>query len=282
MNFNHLLNISLFLLLGFGVSLKSHSNQTRIEKDILNNQPLVIHTLVALADNKNQLIVPVPESLGNGQNTKSNLYWGALYGVKNYLKNKVGWELVTTLETKDNRILERIVLKRNFKRNGKSIAVYMIAEAWDGKYISDTVKQFMKYNAGNDVLDLKVNDHHLQAGGQAHLMVYIGHNVLMDFAGFRSQLFEQTPITKENPENDAIVLACKSKPYFQDLLEKISAHPVLLTTGLMAPEAYSLHAAIKQWVSGTNDIEIKKAAAKSYSQFQKTGLKAAERLFGVQ
>jgi hypothetical protein len=60
--------LSLTFLFGFGFSLKSHSNQTRIEKDISNNEAIVIHTLVALADNKNQFIVPVPESLGNGQN----------------------------------------------------------------------------------------------------------------------------------------------------------------------------------------------------------------------
>jgi len=54
-----------------------------------------------------------------------------------------------------------------------------------------------------------------------------------------------------------------------------------MTTGLMAPEAYSLDAAITEWVSGAKDNQIRKAAAKSYNKYQKTGLKAAERLFGV-
>ena len=38
-----------------------------------------IHVFVALCDNKYQGIVPVPESIGNGQNARTNLYWGAAY-----------------------------------------------------------------------------------------------------------------------------------------------------------------------------------------------------------
>ncbi|WP_176700834.1 hypothetical protein [Gilliamella sp. Fer4-1] len=37
----------------------------------------VIHVLVALCDNKYQKIVPVPKAIGNGQDPKSNLYWGS-------------------------------------------------------------------------------------------------------------------------------------------------------------------------------------------------------------
>ncbi len=43
-----------------------------------------IHIFVALCDNKNQGIVPVPPILGNGEDPKNNLYWGALYGVKTF------------------------------------------------------------------------------------------------------------------------------------------------------------------------------------------------------
>jgi hypothetical protein len=36
-----------------------------------------IHVFVALCDNKNQGIVPVPEKLGRGDDPDGNLYWGA-------------------------------------------------------------------------------------------------------------------------------------------------------------------------------------------------------------
>ena len=53
-----------------------------------------IHVFVALCDNDNQGIVPVPSKLGNGQDPKNNLYWGALYGVKTHFKNSKDWTLV--------------------------------------------------------------------------------------------------------------------------------------------------------------------------------------------
>lgn len=49
----------------------------------------------------------------------------------------------------------------------------------------------------------------------------------------------------------------------------------------MTPEAYTLHAAIEEWISGASDINIRKTAAKSYNKYQKTGIKAAEKLFWV-
>ncbi|HEX6738364.1 MAG TPA: hypothetical protein VF310_08840, partial [Vicinamibacteria bacterium] len=57
--------------------------------------PLVAHVFVALCDNKNQGIVPVPARLGNGQDPAGNLYWGARYGVRTYLARDAGWTAVT-------------------------------------------------------------------------------------------------------------------------------------------------------------------------------------------
>jgi hypothetical protein len=42
-----------------------------------------------------------------------------------------------------------------------------------------------------------------------------------------------------------------------------------------------LHTAISQWIAGGSDVAVKKAAAKSYDDYQNTGRKAVERLFGI-
>ena len=51
-----------------------------------------IHVFVALCDNDNQGIVPVPKKLGNGNDPGNNLYWGALYGIRTYLKKSKDWD----------------------------------------------------------------------------------------------------------------------------------------------------------------------------------------------
>ncbi|NQY66691.1 MAG: hypothetical protein HRT72_03070, partial [Flavobacteriales bacterium] len=53
---------------------------------ISNGQTRMIHVFTALCDNENQGIVPVPSLIGNGKDVRNNLYWGAGYGVKSFLK----------------------------------------------------------------------------------------------------------------------------------------------------------------------------------------------------
>ena len=72
--------------------------------------PKTIHVFVALCDNVNQGIVPVPGQLGNGQVARTNLYWGAAFGVKSFFKYKTSeWKLIKTIAQKNPDILERIL-----------------------------------------------------------------------------------------------------------------------------------------------------------------------------
>ena len=282
MNRKNIIIIVLLFCFNSFILVFASSTQNRIDRDVAENKPVVIQVSVALADNKHQWIAPVPAQIGNGQDARTNLYWGALYGLKTYLIKKAGWKKIASVNAEDERILERIVLKKSFFRKGRSIPVYMIADAWDGKYIGDTIKQFMRYNAGDDVFSVSADGQQIYAGGKAHLIVYIGHNALMDYGGMKNFFVSEQEPTEGNPDNDSIVLACKSQPYFYSRLIKVSAHPLVLTTGLMAPESYTLHAAIEKWINGADDIQVRKAAASAYNKYQKTGVRAAERLFGFQ
>jgi len=109
--------------------------------------------------------------------------------------------------------------------------------------------------------------------GAADLVVYIGHNGLMDFTVAQPQR-GPSPGTRQ-----AIILACKSKPYFQPALAHLQCRAVLLTTGFMAPEAYTLEAALAGYLRDETGPAIKDRAARAYHKYQKCGLKAARRLF---
>ena len=52
-----------------------------------------------------------------------------------------------------------------------------------------------------------------------------------------------------------------------------------LLGGFMAPEAYTLEAALSGWLRGEAAPAIKDRAARAYHQYQKCGLTAARRLF---
>ena len=61
------------------------------------------HVFVALADNKNQGIVPVAAILGNGEDPVHNLYWGSAYGVKTFFSRSADWELLRPCQGRSQR-----------------------------------------------------------------------------------------------------------------------------------------------------------------------------------
>jgi len=105
------------------------------------------------------------------------------------------------------------------------------------------------------------------------LAVYVGHDGLMDFP------LEKTFHGAGEEKREVIVLACASKSFFAAGLRPTGAQPVLWTTGLMAPEAYTLKAAVEGWIAGERGEKIRERAAGAYSKYQKIGLAGAQRLF---
>jgi hypothetical protein len=87
------------------------------------------------------------------------------------------------------------------------------------------------------------------------------------------------PQQKNGSHREAIVLACASKQFFREAVRASGAYPLLWTTGLMAPEAYTLKAALDGWIEKEDREQIRDRASAAYDKYQKCGLKAAHRLF---
>lgn len=225
-----------------------------------------IHVFVALCDNVNQGIVPVPKALGNGQNPRTNLYWGALYGMKTHFKRSKDWEFVKTLPTKNTKILERVLFKH------KTSNTYILADAYDGKFIKQTTIDFLKASSGDHSAEISINDQQVNFGGDSDLLAYIGHDGLMEFR------LEEKFTPKNTKKRDAIILACISKEYFKPYLQQTGANPLIWSTGLMSPEAYTLKWAIDGWILNETDAEIRERAAKAYHKYQKCGMRGARGL----
>lgn len=114
----------------------TNSANNPIEKAAVNSIP-VIHVFVVLADNINQGIVPVSASLGNGDSPKTNLYWGAAFGIRTFFSNNKDWELLSVTPNPGTTILERCIFKH--RRN----QVLLVADAYRGKEISQTTWDFL-------------------------------------------------------------------------------------------------------------------------------------------
>lgn len=94
-----------------GHSVLAAQTSPSVSDTLIPNAARVIHVFVALCDNKHQGIVPVPASIGNGQDPANNLYWGCAGGVKGYFKKRANWQLLSTTKHVSKIILERCVFK---------------------------------------------------------------------------------------------------------------------------------------------------------------------------
>ena len=86
------------------------------------------------------------------------------------------------------------------------------------------------------------------------MVVYIGHNGLMDF--------ELPPPPKAEPRGrrpDVVVLCCKSQSYFSIRVELAGGRPVLTTTQFMYPGSFILEAAADGWLRGAPPPDFARA-----------------------
>lgn len=166
----------------------------------------------------------------------------------------------------DSLILERLIFKH------KSKNYYIVADAYNGKNIKNATETFLRSSAGMIKDTVMVDNKTIGIEGNSKLVAYIGHNGLMDFS------IQEEFANTDNETRDVIILACYSKSYFQPHLENSKVNPLVWTTGLMAPEAYTIHDAITGYVKGETNDEIILRAANAYNKYQKCGLTAAKNL----
>jgi len=243
----------------------------RVRADVRAGRPLVVHVVVALCDNVHQGIVPVPPHLGHGDDPDGNLYWGARYGVRGYFDRAPGWKRVGTEKRPADGVLERVV----YEARVDGARVVLVADAWDGARMADALVRFLEMAAGRGAATARAGGADVAAGGGAHVVAFVGHNGLMDLGTVSAGA------GPPSPARAAIVLACASRSYFTPLLEASGAVPLLLTNGLMAPEAYSLEAAVRAWFETGDAPATRTAAANAYATYQKCGRAAARKLFAA-
>jgi hypothetical protein len=139
---NPLRRLTLALLLGSLVTMPL----------VAQSNPRIVHVFVALADNANQGIVPVPAKLGNGEDPERNLYWGSAFGVKTFFSRSPDWKLLSSGERPKYEVLERCVFKH------RTANVYLVADAYRGREIQTAILNFLDAAAGVSREQIAVKD----------------------------------------------------------------------------------------------------------------------------
>ncbi|WP_024299093.1 hypothetical protein [Methylomicrobium lacus] len=218
-----------------------------------------VHVIVSLVDNASQGIVPVPAKIGNGDDPRTNLYWGALYGVKTFLSKADGWRKLGCEQEISDTILERCEFAWKDK-------LTVTAEAYRGRRIDQAMLDFMQQAATPP------------NPAKREMVVFIGHDGLMDE--------QNQPIVNRFPKHaehdkQAVVLACMSNMFFANHLRAAGSKPVVTTHSFMAPEAYVLEAVARGFANGASEEELRSSAGIAYAKYQHISAKAGKSVFGA-
>ncbi len=215
----------------------------------------LVRVVVALCDNQHQGIARVSASLGNGQSPRTNLYWGAMYGLKTFFTRSPHWApAATRIANPPGQVLDQAYF---IHTPPTGLPVHVQAIAIDGQYMKIALQQFLRE----------------LAHGRSHLVCFVGHNGLMD-----TQLGALPTANRKTP---AIIFSCQSDRYFRPILNKLGCKLLVSTYGNMAPEAYILDATLRAWAAGKPEAQLRNAAAGAYAKYQSCSLRAAQRLFGA-
>lgn len=245
-------------------------------------RPRLVRVFVALADNEHQAIAPVPAAIGNGDDAAHNLYWGASLGLRTYFRRARAWKEVSVTKNPSAAVLERVVFRH------KASGTLMIADAYRGREISLATRHFFRAASGRDpeVAELAkaLGDIKTKPPSpllKPSLIVYIGHDVLMEPLALVQFSISPRFHSADSEERETIVLACMSQRFFAPFLRSTGAKPLLWTTQLMAPEAYTLKGALDGWIAREKPKRILGRAGAAYARYQKISKKAARGVFAT-
>ncbi|MEM9527155.1 MAG: hypothetical protein AAGA31_11130 [Bacteroidota bacterium] len=244
----------------------------RLKAKIAAGEAVVVHVMLALCDNDNQGIIPVSAALGNGLDLKSNLYWGARYGLKSHFKRSKEWELLKESDNPAENVLERVVFSRSYP-NGAH--VLLVADAYRGDRMKECIVAFFDAVSGRKQEELKLSNQTIVTAGGADLIVFNGHNGLMDYPYLKFLK------SADKIQRETAVIGCRSKAYFNTHLLSAGGYPLLMTTDLMAPEAYVLQGLLDSWATEKDGATIRQSVGAAYHEYQKCGLRGATRLFST-
>jgi hypothetical protein len=212
-----------------------------------------IGVFVALADNASQGIVPVPAAIGNGDDPEQNLYWGTGEGLKGVFDKSREWRLTEKSDAPDG---VHVLRSRTYRHAGTGAT--LSAKAYRGTSIKRCIQDAER----------------AIQNGEFDMVVFIGHNGLMD-----CDLPAPAKPAGKTHIVDAIFLCCKSEPYFRQRIESAGGRPVLLTTQLMYPGAFILHAAADAWLRDAALATIRERAGAAYAKNQNVSTKAGTGVF---
>ncbi len=244
----------------------------QVAGELADGKPLVVQVHVPLCDN--DIIRCGGHGLGDGGSPSTNLYWSTSGGFKGWFRHASGWKRVHRSAPTPGPILEKIVWRKTVRPGrkwrslgvAKAFQVYVVAFAWRGSAIAQTIDRYVDELYGAKARHIAVDDGTvLRAGGAAHIVAYVGHNGWMDLPPYDWKAAERKQGTRAKA---TIAVACLTADYLARDTPSSKRVPLLMTTSLLFAGAHTFEGAVSSFARGESLGRIRQAAAKNYARGQ--------------
>jgi hypothetical protein len=258
----------------------------RVVADLAAGKPLVVQAHVPLCDND---VIPCGNArLGDGDNPAKNLYWATTEGFLGWFGRRGGgWKQVLDADggaIGEDDVLDLRVWRREittpaaWRRAGAParFTMYVVAQAWRGEEIHKAFTHYADDLYGVTAHTVTLTDGtKIAAGGDAHIVAYVGHNHLMDLASF-----DWRAVAKKGDARPrgAMAIACHTAVYMQDIVPSERQVPLVMTRDFLLASAAAFEGTILAFAHGGDYAAIRKGAASSYAE---GGKKPLRRVYGA-
>lgn len=248
----------------------------RVAATVNSGKPVVLQAHVALCDNT----ILNCGAQGDGDNIKKNLYWTTSGAVDGWFRRqRAVWTEVSRSDTPpgDSGVLQIRIYRAHvgpsarWRQRGvtKPFEVYAVIYGWRGKDIDKALNAYMDdlYHCTPRAVQLP-DGGMLQAGGQAHLVAWIGHNRMMDLDREQlRRLLLRTDSCSLQPKG-MIAVACRTGSYLGRYVSSAERVPLLLTDSLLFAGTHAFEGAARAFMYGSSLAEIRTAGANAYAEGQ--------------
>lgn len=250
-------------------SVSAATFQSNLVRTIAEQGHLTVTLHVGLTDGEGK-----PSKFTNGNDPRTNLCWGALYGVDTHMANAAGWRRIYGDRGDGARIIRRSVFARRVTASAEWVAagvdqsfdVYVLANAWPSSRLRDAMSQPIRDACADGPVVITHDGMSLAFGSASCMVGYLGPNAMAD------AYWDPFEACKSGGHSriGLFYLSSMSAVYLYDSAVRHGFYPVLFARLPIVPEAYLFDGMMQALLQGELDKGFLDSAASAYAKYQKS------------
>jgi hypothetical protein len=213
--------------------------------------------------------------LGDGSHPRTNLCWGARFGIDTHLPRGGTWRRVFTDNGDGSRILRRTVYRKRVEANrtrwsdeglAEPFDIVLLANAWSAAHAGEAIHQPLRDALIGETVTLDLGGLSYRFGGGSVVVGYLGPNPLL-----RQPLDPWDGLPPGASRSVGVFFACsQSAVYLHAEAMRRGLYPILFAREPIVPEGYVVEGILNALASGELGDAFVEQAAVCYARHQRS------------